>query len=241
MLALGLILGPSACSGPAPPPSSVVVVTSMSTEYYTVRGTTAAAIFDEITKNRLVEKSGQPAIGLTAVDWKLASEGTCIAPSLTITVRLVVTLPRHEQPEALLGDVRRHWERFAARVAAHEQRHVDIFLDGAKSMKAAMETTRAKSASCAEVEKAIHEVWTRVQAEIDRAQEQFHVEDSARTKAERGPLQADLDANKARLAALQAEMRRPGVSRDEHAKLVDEYNHMVPAVNDLIEGLNWTP
>jgi predicted secreted Zn-dependent protease len=241
VLALGLILAASGCSGPAAPPPPVVVTTSTATEYYPVRGTTAAAIFDEIDRNGLVEKSGQRAIGVTSVDWKLASEGPCHAPSLTITLRLVVTLPRHEQPEVLRGDVRRHWERFAARVAAHEQRHVDIFLDGANAMKASMETTRAGGASCAEVERAVDELWTRGQAEIDRAQEQFHAEDSAKSKAERGPMLADLDASKARLAALEADMRRPGASRDEQAKLADEYNQLIAAINDLIEGLNWTP
>ena len=217
-----------------------MVKRSTSTEYYLVRGTTAAAIFDEIDKNGLVEKSGQRTIGLTTVAWKLAAEGVCSAPSLTITATLVVTLPRHEHPEFLPGDVRRHWERFAARVAAHEQRHVDIFLDGANSMKASMEAARAKGSSCAEVEKAIDELWARGQAEIDRAQEQFHVEDGAKNQAERGPLQADLNVNKERLAALEAEMRRPGVAREEHAKLADEYNRLVASTNDLIEGLNWT-
>jgi len=36
-------------------------------------------------------------------------------------------------------------------------------------------------------------------------------------------------------------MRRPGVSRDEQAKLADEYTQLIAAINDLIEGLNWTP
>ena len=238
-LALGLILGPAGCSAPVSPPPSVVVKTSTSTQYYLVRGTTAAVIFDEIEKNGLAEKSGQRAIGLTTVDWKLAADGPCSAPALTITATLVVTLPQHEQLEVLTGDVRRHWERFAARVAAHEQRHVDIFLDGANSMKAAMEAARATGSSCADVEKAIDEIWTRGQAEIDRAQEQFHVEDGAKNQAQRGPLQVDLAANKARLAALEAEMRRPGVTREEHARLADEYNQMVAGTNDLIEGLNW--
>jgi predicted secreted Zn-dependent protease len=238
-LGLGLILGPSGCSGPAPRPS-VVVNTNMSTRYYAVRGTTAGAIFDEIEKTGLFEKSGQRATGLTSVDWKLASDGPCSTPSLTITVTLVVTLPQHEQPEVLPGGVRRQWERFAARVAAHEQRHVDIFLDGARSMKASMEAVRAKGSSCAEVEQAIDALWTRGQAEIDRAQEQFHVEDGAKTQAERGPLQTDLATNQARLAALDAEIRRPGVTREEHANLADEYNRLVAATNDLIEALNWT-
>ena len=61
---LGLILGPSGCSGPAPKPPPVVVKTSTSTEYYPVRGMSAAAIFEEIDKNGLLEKSGQRAIVL---------------------------------------------------------------------------------------------------------------------------------------------------------------------------------
>ena len=37
-------------------------------------------------------------------------------------------------------------------------------------------------------------------------------------------------------------LQRPlaGVTREEHAKLADEYNGLVAATNDLIEGLNWT-
>jgi predicted secreted Zn-dependent protease len=221
-------------------PPSVVLETSVSTEHYPVRGTTAAAIFEEIDKNGLVEKTGQPAMGLTTVAWKLASDGPCNAPSLTITATLLVTLPRHEQPDVLAPDVRGHWERFAARVAAHEQRHVDIFLEGAQAMRASMETLRAKRMSCAEIEKAVDEIWAHGQATIDRAQTQFHVEDTAKSKAARGPLQADLEVNRARLAALEGEMRRPGVSREDHARLTDEYNRLVAASNDLIESLNWT-
>jgi predicted secreted Zn-dependent protease len=41
-------------------------------------------------------------------------------------LHLVVMLPRHETPDDLPADLRGRWERFVARVAAHEQRHVDI-------------------------------------------------------------------------------------------------------------------
>src|SRR3989442_9971211 len=41
-------------------------------------------------------------------------------------------LPRHETADDLPADLRDRWERFVARVAAHEQRHVDIYLEGAK-------------------------------------------------------------------------------------------------------------
>jgi predicted secreted Zn-dependent protease len=53
---------------------------------------------------------------------------------MTITLNLVVTLPQHDQLNELSQDIRTNWQRFAARVAAHEQRHVDIYLNGAKTM-----------------------------------------------------------------------------------------------------------
>ncbi len=237
-LTLGLSLGLLGCSSPAPKPP-VLINTSVSTQYYPVQRTSASAIFDEIDRNNLVEKSGQRAVGLTTAGWKLASDGPCNAPSLTVTLTLVVTLPRHEQPNVLTGDVRRNWERFAARVAAHEQRHVDIFLDGAKAMKAGMDAALANASSCAEIEKSVDAVWTREQAAVDRAQEQFHVEDTAKNQAERGPLQSQLDGNRTRLAGLEAELKGPGVTREHHGTLAEEYNRLVAETNDLIEALNW--
>jgi predicted secreted Zn-dependent protease len=66
-------------------------------------------------------------------------------------LHLVVMLPRHETPDDLPADLRGRWERFVARVAAHEQRHVDIYLKGAKAMKARLEATRT-AVSCADLE-----------------------------------------------------------------------------------------
>jgi predicted secreted Zn-dependent protease len=237
-LTLGAGVAVLGCSSPAPKPP-VIVNTSTSTQYYPVQGMSAAAIFDEIDRTNLFEKSGQRAIGLTAATWKLASEGPCNAPALTVTLTLVVTLPRHELPQALTGDVRRHWERFAARVAEHEQRHVDIFLEGVKAMKTSMDAALAKAASCADVEKAAETVWTREQAAVDAAQEKFHVEDTARSQAERGPLQSQYDGNRTRLTSLEAELKQPGLSSEQHSALASEYNRIVAETNDLAEALNW--
>jgi predicted secreted Zn-dependent protease len=64
-------------------------------------------------------------------------------------------LGRRGRPRGLPADLRGRWERFVARVAAHEQRHVDIYLEGAKAVKARLEATRT-AVSCAEdLEKAI--------------------------------------------------------------------------------------
>src|SRR2546426_7205090 len=83
-------------------------------------------------------------------------------------LHLVVMLPRHETPDDLPADLRDRWERFVARVAAHEQRHVDIYLEGAKAMKARLEATRT-AVSCADLEKAIDAEWRAPPAGHERA------------------------------------------------------------------------
>src|SRR5262249_266971 len=123
--ALALLASPglTACSSPPPasPKQPALVETSVSTRHYPVRGTTTQAIFAAIDANGLVEKSGQRALGLTSADWKLTSDDVdvravpCVFPSLTVTLHLVVTLPRHETPDTLPTDLRDRWERFVAR------------------------------------------------------------------------------------------------------------------------------
>ena len=131
----------------------------------------------------------------------------CVFPSLTVMLHLVVMLPRHETPDDLPADLRGRWERFVARVAAHEQRHVDIYLEGAKAMKARLEATRT-GVSCADLEKAIDAAWRAQQADIERAQVEFHAVDETTARSEREALQARLDGTRARLEPVDAEIRR---------------------------------
>jgi len=268
--ALALLAGPglTACSGPppAPPRQPAVVETSVSTGYYPVRGTTTPAIFAAIDASGLVETGGQRALGLTSTEWKLNSGDVdvravpCVFPSLTVTLHLVVTLPRHETPDDLPADLRGRWERLVARVAAHEQRHVDIYLEGAKAMKARLEATRT-SVSCADLEKAIDAAWRAQQADIERTQAEFHAEDETRARSERGALQAQLDGTRAQLEPMEAEIRRLDAELADLRRQVDagradlvaqhnglagrrsalaeEYNRLVADANGLIDALNW--
>jgi predicted secreted Zn-dependent protease len=268
--AVALLAGPGliACSSPPPAPSQqpVVVETSVSTTYYSVRGTTTAAIFTAIDGNGLVETSGQRAVGMTSVDWKLTSGDVdaravpCVFPSLTVRLQVKVTLPRHETPDDLSADLRDRWERFVARVAAHEQRHVDIYMEGAKAMKARLEASRT-AVSCADVEKAIDEAWRAEQAEIERAQKEFHTSDETTARSERDALQARLDGTRAQLDPVDAEIRRLDAEIVELRRqadagradvvaqhnalagrrrtLAEEHNRLVADANGLIDALNW--
>jgi predicted secreted Zn-dependent protease len=268
--AVAFFAGPGliACSSPPPAPSQqpVVVETSVSTTYYSVRGTTTAAIFTAIDGNGLVETSGQRAVGMTSVEWKLTSGDAdaravpCVFPSLTVRLQVNVTLPRHETPDDLSADLRDRWERFVARVAAHEQRHVDIYMEGAKAMKERLEASRT-AVSCADVEKAIDEAWRAEQAEIERAQKEFHTSDETTARSERDALQARLDGTRAQLDPVDAEIRRLDAEIVELRRqadagradvvaqhnalagrrrtLAEEHNRLVADANGLIDALNW--
>ncbi len=268
--ALALLAGPglTACSSPppAPPRQPVGVETSVSTRYYPVRGTTTAAIFAAIDANGLVETSGQRAVGVTSAEWKLTSGDVdvravpCVFPSLTVMLHLVVMLPRHETPDDLPADLRGRWERFVARVAAHEQRHVDIYLEGAKAMKARLEATRT-AVSCADLEKAIDAAWRAQQADIERAQAEFHAVDETTARSQREAAQARLDDTRGRLEPVNAEIRRLDTELADLRRQVDagradlvaqhnalagrrralaeEYNRLVADANGLIDALNW--
>ena len=268
--ALALLASPglTACSSPspAPPRQPVGVETSVSTRYYPVRGTTTAAIFAAIDANGLVETSGHRAVGLTSAEWKLTSGDVdaravpCVFPSLTIMLHLAVMLPRHEAPEVLPADLRDRWERFVARVAAHEQRHVDIYLEGAKAMKTRLEATRT-AVPCADLEKTIDAAWRAQQSDIERAQTEFHAADETKARSEREALQARLDGTRARLEPVDAEIRRLDAELADLRRQVDagradlvaqhnalagrrgalaeEYNRLVADANGLIDALNW--
>jgi len=267
---LALLTGPTftACSSPPPAPARqpAVVETSVSTAYYLVRGETTAAIFAAIDANGLAATSGQRAVGMTSADWKLTSGDVnaaavpCVFPSLTIALNLTVMLPRHEAPDAMPADLRDRWERFVTRVAAHEQRHVDIYLEGAKAMKARLEALRT-AVSCADLEKTIDAEWRAQQADIERAQTEFHAADETTARSEREGVQARLDGTRAQIEPVAAEIRRLDTELGELRRqveggradlvaqhdalaarrraLAEEYNRLGADVNGLIDALNW--
>jgi len=198
---------------PAPQRERIILTTSRSTQYYSVRGVTTDAIFDDIERNGLFDHNARRAVGLTSADWGIdwkgieTRPGLCGPESMTITMKLVVTLPRHDQLNDLSQHITTNWQRFSARVAAHEQRHVDIYLTGAKKMKTRMEAILTQMSSCSELTRMIHSIWASEQADTESAQEEFHLEDEAKSQNDRKPLQAQIDINQGRLTAIDSELR----------------------------------
>ena len=212
LVALTVLWG-CASRAPAPQRERVVLKTSSFTRYYAIQGLTTRAIFAEIEKNGLIDSKAHRAVGLTSADWNMdwkgleKQRGICDPRLMTITLDLVVTLPQHKRSNELSPDLASSWRRFASGIATHEQRHVDIYLSGAKRVKSRMETILARTASCADLEKAIRGLWTGQQAEIEKAQDQFHAEEEAKSQDDRKPLQAQIEINQNRLTALSAELK----------------------------------
>lgn len=209
---------------------------SSSTQYYSVRGTTTGAIFDDIERNGLFDNQARRAIGLTSgelsIDWKgiETRPAFCSLESMTIALNLVVTLPQHDRLNDLSKDIRTNWQRFAASVTAHEQRHVDIYLNGAKTMKTRMEAILTKSSSCSEFESVIRSIWASQEAETERAQDEFHLEDEAKGQTDRKPLQVQIDVNQTRLTAINSEIRGLDQTLDDLKRQRDTTHAGIAAV-----------
>lgn len=227
------------CAGlpPTPPREWVMIKTSSSVQYYSVRGTTADAIFDDMKRNGLFDNKGRRAFGVTSAEWSMdwnrietTRPAVCSAESMTILLNLVVTLPQHDQLNDLSRGIRTNWQRFAASVAVHEQRHVDIYLNGAKTMKTRMDAITTKSSSCSELKNVIDSVWASQQAETERAQNEFHLEDEARVQNNRKPLQDQIDINKARLTAISSEFRSLDQTLDDVKRQRDTTHARIGAV-----------
>jgi predicted secreted Zn-dependent protease len=193
------------------PGERVHLRTSEQTRSYSVHGPSSEAIFDFIERNGPTDDSGQRGSGLTAAKWSYVWKGNagkegCGIASLTISVDLVVTLPKHEAPQTLTPTVLKSWERFAQDVQSHEQHHVDIYLQGASTLKQRMSEIPPQ-ASCELLEKEIGSVWANEQKVIDTAQEQFHSNEEARINGQRKPLQTQIESNRTKLAAYGKDIR----------------------------------
>jgi predicted secreted Zn-dependent protease len=227
------------------PTLPVRLITTKATTYYSVHGTTTNQIFEEIKAQGLLERDGEFAGGLASakseMQWNGRDTGAlCTSDSMTITLDLVVTLPRHERPNDLSNDLRERWQHFAATVAAHEQRHVDIFVNAASSVKARIETALKKWASCHDLTAAIRDLWKTHEVETEKAQHQFDVEDRARIDNDRKPLLDKIETSKARLTALTAEVRHFDATLGDLSRRTGAVRQNMDAVKADIANANGT-
>jgi predicted secreted Zn-dependent protease len=225
----------------------IKLATSLQTTYYDVQGTTTEAIFNYIENNGPTDGQGKRGSGLTSVVWGYEWQGgpetgDCSIRSMTIKADMVVTLPRHVDPNSLPADIRENWDAYAKSVAVHEQTHVDIYNAGAEKIKQSMLEIGPKP-SCDELEAEIKRVWAEQQADINNQQTQFHQLEFDRLAQERAPIGAKIDANRGQIDSLQSQIDTLDGAvtalRTEIDSLISQINdidNQIKAINESSES-----
>ena len=194
----------------ATPARSIVFSTTVSSVYFDVFGLTTREIFDSIDANgpRLEnDELGLASWNYSGLDWRVrAGLNNCGIASVNLSVEIVVTLPRLVDFDDASAEIQRRWEDLAAEVAAHEQRHVDIVLEGVESLERKLGTLEPL-ASCPALDSRIEALWSEQLILIDEAQEAFHAADEARLELLRAPLTSQLEANSAQLVAWESQLQ----------------------------------
>jgi predicted secreted Zn-dependent protease len=202
--------GHASGSGGAVESEGIKLETGQATSYYDVQGLTTEDIFRYIEQNGPTLEDGTRGSGITSVvwayDWTGSQDGGgCKIDSMTIRADIAVLLPRHANEAALPASLRKNWEAYEEGVAVHEQRHVDIYLDGAQDIKTLMsEIGRQKD--CSTLETKVETVWSDEQDRINGLQQAFHHEEDLRLAAKRQPLEALIQANRTKLNGLQSQI-----------------------------------
>lgn len=220
LLLIALIAGLSlACSSskanvsyPTPLPGERInLQTTTATKYYLVHGTTSDTIFDYISRNGPTDDAGQRGSGLTTAKWSYdwkgqATKDGCAIAKLNISLDLVMTIPKHEATDTLTAATLKNWNTFADGVATHEQHHVDIYLDGANTMKEMMDAIQPQQ-SCDLLQTQIGNVWSDEQKTIETAQNDFHKAEDTRLSGIRQPLQTQIDTNRTKISSLGSQIK----------------------------------
>ncbi len=220
----------------------------LSTSYYDVHGLTTEEIFRYIEKNGPTLEDGTRGSGITSVvwayDWTGSQDaGGCRIDSMTIRADISVLLPRHANEANLTANLRKNWQEYEEGVAVHEQRHVDIYLDGADDIKSVMsEIGRQKD--CKVLEGKVETVWSDEQRRINGLQQEFHRDEDTRLAAKRQPLEAQIQANRSRLATMQGEIssleRQISALKNELGSLdaqLDSVEAQIDQISDQFPGV----
>jgi chromosome segregation ATPase len=124
---------------------------------------------------------------------------------MTIHIELQVVLPALDASSRPPANVLASWAEFVSGVAAHEQRHVDIYMRGAEQVRDRMQAL-APAAGCAALETQVNGIWDRQQRATDQEQERFHSDERLRIESLRAPLRTQIESGRARLDGLTAEI-----------------------------------
>jgi predicted secreted Zn-dependent protease len=178
---------PTATQGPAPLPTAqscgdleISVTTDFDREFFPVTGLTLDAINASLRSNGPTTSEG-PAAGVTEYTLSIATARCVSASACRLGLAALkaigkVVLPRHAAEASLGADIRPVWARFVSDTTIHEERHVTIVKEGLEDAKRQLLAV-PPAANCADLDRAVADVWRFSVQAMDQRQESFHVAD----------------------------------------------------------------
>ena len=227
---LPMLVGPIA--------DAVKVKVTNSTQYFSVGGDTTTEILASLETNSPRQENHRRAAGVTSASGSLGVE--CSPYTVTIDLDIVVTLPQHDHPDRLPEDLKLRWRRLVASITAHEQRHVEIFVDGARAMKRHVEAIPI-SRPCRDLQQEIQTIWARQAKDTNAAQDKFDTDDAERVEIDRKPLRTQIEANQARLAAIESEIRDLERTGEDLRRQIEVFQPRLQAVVVKMGKANASP
>ncbi len=230
----------------APPPATAVapaadrikVAATTAKQYYTVYGSTSDELLSYVENYGPIDDKGVRGTGVTLYTTNLTWDSNrdpraCAIATMTIQVDLKVVLPTLDSRTSLDAVLGSYWAKFAAGVATHEQRHVDIYLQGADAIRQKMLAIQP-TLGCTALESAVNDVWSTQHMLTDQEQDRFHAAERARIEAARAPLKSQLDADRTRLDALSAQVAGLDSSLGTLSAQLDQLKGLLDAVKTQV-------
>jgi predicted secreted Zn-dependent protease len=222
----------------SPIADAVKLKVANSTQYFSVGGDTASEILTSLETNSPRQEKHRRVAGLTSASGRFAVE--CSPYTVTTDLEVVVTLPQHDHLDRLPEDLKLRWRRLVTSITAHEQRHVDIFVAGARTVKRRIEALPI-SRPCSDIQQEIQTIWTGQIEETNAAQEKFDADDAERVDIDRKPLRTQIDANQARLAAIESDVRGLERTGDDVRRQLETLQTKLEAVVVKMGSANASP
>lgn len=147
-----IALSPHVLLAQSEPPTASGVQVDVTEQYYTLEEPTLSEVISRLNSTRLQGESGPLSQGLT--DWWIQPEwrpgvagGRCRVTALTLSVRVVVTLPEWRHARRAPAQERMRWGRIEAAIRDHEYTHRDLTVEAAERLHARLSTLEARGCS----------------------------------------------------------------------------------------------
>jgi predicted secreted Zn-dependent protease len=125
---------------------------NINTEYYSIYGSTANELRNEMNTKSSIKQSGNTYDAYTSwfVNWRFnwnENNGQCSMTSVKSTVKVNFTLPKWENSNSAAVNLKQRWKPYYNALIAHENGHKDFGINAAKEVEKRLSVLSAKNCS----------------------------------------------------------------------------------------------